>query len=95
MTRPLVLFGGLVNIPMWGYYNAYTAAQVDIIVSDAPFVSYRREKGKKAKGEFRKARALEVFDAIDKWEANRDKRDKDGRVKLDIGKYINPSSSEK
>lgn len=87
MTQPLVLFFGLINIPMWGYYNVYTSAQADIIMSDVPFVAYKHERKKNKKGDFRKARATEVFDAIDKWEAN-NKESENGKVRFDIGSYL-------
>lgn len=88
MTAPLVLFFGLINIPMWGYYNVYTAAQADLVASDAPLVCYKRDKKKKVKGEFKKARASKVLDAIDKWEAN-NKDGENGKVRFDIGSYLN------
>ena len=42
---------------MWGYYDGYTAAQVELMVADSPIVVYDREKKPNVE---KKASALEL-----------------------------------
>lgn len=64
--QPLVLFGGLVRVPMYGYYWIHTSAQIDLIAIDAPIVVYNRRKD----GEAKHTRK-EMADVMAKWEAKR------------------------
>lgn len=42
------MFFGLVNIPMWGYRQVLTAAQIELLSCDKPLVVYdRKDKPKK------------------------------------------------
>lgn len=43
LGNPLVLFGGLITIPFWGYRNL-SCAYIDIMLSDMPRIEYRKEK---------------------------------------------------
>lgn len=35
---------------MWGYYNVYTAAQIELMAADCPITTYERMKKKGKKG---------------------------------------------
>ena len=50
MTEPLRLFGGLWTITMWGYMDAYTSAQIELLAADCPITVYGRKNGKGEKG---------------------------------------------
>ncbi|GAE15776.1 hypothetical protein [Bacteroides pyogenes] len=56
---------------MWGYYDAYTAAQIELMAVDAPMVVYNhdKEKGKKGKDgqSFKKANALDILETASEW----------------------------
>lgn len=66
---------------MWGYYDGYTAAQIELITADKPIIVYPKEKGKK-KGEPEKANSADVTKAAEKW---KEKYGDGGRgVKLDL-----------
>lgn len=69
--QPLVLLGGLVRVPMFGYYWVHTAAQVDLMAIDAPIVVYNRKKD----GEVKHTKK-EMDDVMAKWEAKRKKQGK-------------------
>lgn len=51
---------------MWGYYDGYTAAQIELMIADSPIVSYNREKRKK--GEFDKQSAYAVLSSKAKYQ---------------------------
>lgn len=50
---------------MWGYYDGYTAAQIELMIADSPIVVYDREK--KKNGEFNKQNAYAVRSAQAKY----------------------------
>lgn len=71
MMMPLVLFGGLVTIPMYYYNNVYTCAQIELLTIDVPIISYKKDKKKKGKGEkteFKKADAIDTIIKAQEWE---------------------------
>jgi hypothetical protein len=41
-----VLFWGLVTVPNWCYDCVYTCAQIELMFSDVPVISYKRDKNK-------------------------------------------------
>ena len=43
LGQPLVLFGGLITIPFWGYLNA-PVALLEVMMSDLPHVMYHPNK---------------------------------------------------
>lgn len=69
--QPLILVGGLVKIPMYGYYWVHTSAQVDLMAIDTPIVVYNRKKD----GEVKHTKK-EMDDVMAKWEAKRKKQGK-------------------
>lgn len=91
LTEPLKLFWGLWTIPMWGYYDAYTAAQIELMACDCPVTVYGKgssgSKGNKNnKGEnFKRADALDVMERAERWER---KYGKDGAgITLDLSGF--------
>lgn len=82
MMQPLILFGGLIRIPMFGYYWVHTSAQIDLLAIDIPVVNYKKEK--EQKGHTKK----EMDDIMAKWKAKRIAQGKstdfksDGKTKL-------------
>lgn len=64
--KPLVLLGGLVRIPMFGYYWVHSSAQIDLMAIDVPVVDYRRKKDGEAKHTKK-----EMDDVMAKWAAKR------------------------
>lgn len=88
MTEPLKLFWGLWTIPMWGYYDAYTEAQIELMAVDVPIVVYDHDNGKRknrGKGGFKKSNAASVEDATKQWE-EKYKR-KDSKVEIDLNGF--------
>lgn len=85
--NPLLLFGGLVKVPMYGYYWVHTSAQIDLIAIDAPIVVYNRKKDGEAKHTKK-----EMEDVMAKWEAKRKKLGKDTDfsvgTKLDLNEFL-------
>lgn len=80
------LFWGLVNIPMWGYYDGYTAAQIELMATDCPITVYdrRNEKGNKGKPPALKVSA----DRIKQMEAEWKRKYANGtEVKFDFSDY--------
>ena len=69
--QPLILFGGLIKVPMYGYYWIHTSAQIDLIAIDAPIVVYNRKKD----GEVKHTKK-EMDDIMAKWESKRKKEGK-------------------
>ena len=43
LGEPLVLFGGLITIPFWGYLNT-PVAYLDVMMSDLPHIQYNYKK---------------------------------------------------
>ena len=37
-------FGGLIQVPMYGYMSGYTCAQIELMSADVPVVVYKHEK---------------------------------------------------
>lgn len=64
--QPLVYLGGLIRVPMYGYYWVHTSAQVELIAIDAPLVVYNRKKD----GDVKHTKK-EMDDIMAKWEAKR------------------------
>lgn len=58
-------------MPMWGYYDAYTAAQIELMACDCPVTVYgnvrSKDKGKHG-DKFKRADALDVMERAEKWE---------------------------
>lgn len=77
-------------MPMWGYYDAYTAAQIELMACDCPITVYGngRSKGKdkgKHGDNFKRADALDVMVRAEKWE---EKYGKNGAgVTLDLSGF--------
>ena len=44
-----MLAWGLVNIPMWGYRQVLTAAQIELLAVDKPIVTYPKKQDKPKK----------------------------------------------
>lgn len=63
--QPLLLFGGLVRIPMYGYYWVHSSAQIDLLAIDVPVVVYKKDKDNKNHTK------KEMDDMMAKWEAKR------------------------
>ena len=80
--QPLLLFGGLMRIPMYGYYWVHTSVQVDLMAIDTPMVVYDRKKDNKA-NHTRK----EMDDVMAKWKAKREAQGKSDD--FSVGKKIN------
>ena len=38
---------GLINVPMYGYYDEYTMAQIELISIDSPIIVYKKDKRSK------------------------------------------------
>lgn len=78
-------FGGLLEVPMWGYYWGYTSAQIELMAADSPIIVYPKRKDRK-KGkpyEFDKADAIEVSKAAKQWQQKYgDKSDKGLKISL-------------
>jgi hypothetical protein len=73
---------------MWGYYDTYTAAQIELMACDCPVTVYGKgssgSKGNKNnKGEnFKRVDALDVMERAERWER---KYGKDGAgITLDL-----------
>lgn len=74
---------GLVEVPMYGYYDGHTIAQIDLISADAPIVTYSRDKQKKGG---RKPNRRELLESALKYKMKH--RDgSDGRRTLDFSGY--------
>lgn len=68
--QPLVLFGGLVRIPMFGYYWVHSSAQIDLLAIDVPVVVYKKDKDKVSHTK------KEMDDVMAKWKAKREAQGK-------------------
>lgn len=51
LTSPLILFGGLIKIPMFSYYWVMTSAQLELMACDQPIVIYNVKEKKHSKKE--------------------------------------------
>ena len=87
LTEPMRLFGGLWTIPMWGYMDAYTSAQVELLAADCPITvpdRKRREKGEKGKPSPLRISPERYREMERQWK----ERYKDGvQVTLDLSKH--------
>ena len=52
-------FGGLYTVKAWGWWCGYTAAQIELMLADAPVIVYNTKKGKKRKPRLSELRATE------------------------------------
>lgn len=69
--QPLLLFGGAIKIPMYGYYWVHSAAQIELLAIDVPVILYNKEKNKDSHTK------EEMNDLMAKWESKRKKQGKD------------------
>ncbi len=70
---------------MWGYMDAYTAAQVELLAMDCPITVYDR-KDRKGKGKkLPKPKAKDVIDIGKRWEEKY--KGKDAKVELDLSGF--------
>lgn len=76
-----MLFWGLLTIPNWYMDWVLTNAQFELLISDQPIISYRRQKGK---GNHSKK---EMDDMMAKWKAKREEQGKGTDFK--VGEKIN------
>lgn len=76
--QPLLLFGGLVRVPMYGYYWVHSSVQIDLMAIDTPMVSYNRKKDNG--GNHTKK---EMDDMLAKWEAKRKAQGKSTSFKVE------------
>lgn len=75
------------NVPMWGYKYGYTAAQIELAVSDAPFVNYKRND--KDKKKFKKPDPVKTLQAQIEWE----KRHREGKKHFSTENYNNNTNN--
>lgn len=68
--RPLLLFGGIIKVPMYAYYWVMTSAQIDLLAIDIPVVVYKKDKS-----EVKHSRK-EMNDLMSQWEEKRRKSGK-------------------
>lgn len=84
--QPLLLFGGLICEPMYGYNWVMTLAQLELIGNDKPLTFLKKDSTKKnGKSEFSKPGASQIEKAANKWKAKYNS----GEKKLNLGKFIN------
>lgn len=84
--QPLLLFGGLICEPMYGYNWVMTLAQLELIGNDKPLTYLKRNTEKKnGKHEFATPGAKEIEEAASKWKA----KYSSGEKKINIGKFVN------
>lgn len=87
MMHPLLLMGGLVKVPMYGYYWVHTSAQIDLMAIDVPVVNYKRSND----GEVKHTKK-EMDNVMAKWEAKRKKMGKSADfsvgTKLDLNEFL-------
>lgn len=85
--KPLVLFGGLVRVQMYGYYWVHSSAQIDLIAIDAPLVAYNHKKD----GEVNHTKK-DMDNIMAKWTEKRKKQGKDSDfsvgTKLNLNEFL-------
>lgn len=85
--QPLILLGGLIRVPMYGYYWVHTSAQIDLIAIDTPVVVYNHKKN----GEVKHTKK-EMNSIMEKWRSKRRKMGKDDDfsvgTKLDLNNFL-------
>ena len=80
LGAPLVLLGGLITMPLWGYRNL-SIAYTDIMMADCPRVAYNEPKVTKK----------DIDDAKKRTEELRDKTKKNG-LGISLKNLVNPKS---
>lgn len=78
---PRYLFFGLYRIPMYEWYWGHTAAQIELIDIDAPFVCYKKHDvndGLKPGDKGYKPNAGKLQKAVEKWEKRKAAREARG-----------------
>ena len=85
LTRGLRLFGGLIYLPMYAYYDGLTCAQVELLTMDSPVIDYNADK-KKEKKKNKRPTQSDVDSAKDKWLKKYGGK-KDKSVMFDLTKY--------
>lgn len=81
------LLWGLWTVKMWGYYDAYTAAQIELLAVDCPITVYDHGKGKDGKGgksELPDVSAKDIMEAGNRW---KEKYKEGAGVTLDLSEY--------
>ena len=70
---------------MWGFYDGYTAAQIELLAIDCPITTYAKNKKGNGKNEPARADADDVRRSADAW---RNKyKGKDAKVELDLSEF--------
>lgn len=84
-TRSFLL--GLVQIPMYDYYNTFTSAQIELLASDTPIIVYKHEKRDK-KGRLlpKKPSSVSVLKRALAYEQKY--KNKENKVDFDFSDYI-------
>lgn len=85
MMQPLLLLGGLICEPMYGYNWVMTLAQLELIGNDKPLTLLKNNQGKGNKKGFDSPNAARIEAAANKWKMKYE----GGETKIDIGKFIN------
>lgn len=66
MMRPLLLLGGLICVPMYGYNWVMTLAQLELIGNDKPLSLFKRDKNNN--GKLKSPSAEKIQQALDRYE---------------------------
>ena len=82
MLEPLVLIGGLVNIPMYVYYWVMTAAQIELMAMDTPVVSYNHKKDKESE-----PTKAEMDKLTERWMQRKKEREEKG-LKVNLSDFL-------
>ncbi len=86
MMQPLLLFGGLICEPMYGYNWVMTLAQLELIGNDKPLTFLKKDSTKKkGKSEFSNPDANKIKEAASKWKEKYD----NGEKRINLGRFIN------
>lgn len=86
MMKPLLLLGGLICEPMYGYNWVMTLAQLELIGNDKPLTFLKKDSTKKkGKNEFSKPNASKIEEAANRWKA----KYSNGENNINLGKFIN------
>ena len=72
---------------MWGYMDAYTTAQIELMAMDCPItvLDRKRKKGKDGKTELPRPKASDVLESGKRWENKY--KGKSAEVKIDLGGF--------
>jgi hypothetical protein len=74
---------GMIRVPMWDYYWELTAAQVELLTIDQPFVAYKADKDNDKPWKNGRATQGYAKSQYDKWLEKKKKREAEGK-NLDI-----------